>query len=67
MNLYDYENKISYDDVVKLLFELKKDQHATRVMRLAEELKRLQGQLEVFYAPPADLIESMSTPRKVEI
>jgi len=45
---YDDDN-VSYDDVVKLLFEMKKDTHATRVMRLAEELKLLQGKLEAYY------------------
>jgi hypothetical protein len=45
---YD-DNNVNYDDVVKLLFEMKKDKHAARVMRLGEELKLLQGKLEAYY------------------
>lgn len=46
--MYDY-NDVSIDDVVKFLFEAKKDKHAQRVMRLTEELKLLEGKLEAHY------------------
>lgn len=49
MSVYYDEESVSYDDVVKLLFGLKKDRHAARVLRMGEELKRLQGKLEAYY------------------
>lgn len=44
-----YENTVSSYDVVKLLFEMKKDRHAERVLELIGELRLLQGKLEAFY------------------
>jgi len=45
VRLYD----VSIYDVVKLLFEMKKDQHAERVLDMVGQIKLLQGKLERFY------------------
>lgn len=44
-----YNETVSIDDVVKFLFEAKKDKHAQRVMRMAEQLKMMEGQLEIMW------------------
>jgi len=61
--MYDYDNNVSIDDVVKYLFEQKKDRHAQRVMRLVEELKYLQGVIDTKNQAPArrDRHEESST------
>jgi len=61
-NMFD-NNDVSYDDVVKLLFEIKKDQHASRVLRMVEEIKLLQGKLEAQYeATNINLPQPPATP-----
>lgn len=53
-----YNNSVNTDDVIKYLFEAKKDEHAQRVMRMAEQLKLMEGQMDVLWfdrnstAPP---------------
>jgi hypothetical protein len=46
--MYD-DNSVSAADVVKYLFGANKDQHALRVLRLIEQLKVMEGELQAYY------------------